>query len=244
MKVENALKLVGLNESETSVYLFVLEHGISSPSEIAKGTDIQRTNTYHILNSLVGNGLLKKQMHGKRNRYVANDPEAVLLILEKKKDAMKEVLPDLRAIHNTQKHKPVIYFYEGPEEVKGAYMRAASAHEEIHAIGSTEKIEHALPGFLTALEKTFKKRGIVMNDLLIESARGKTAEIIRDIMGGLYNQRFLDSRYRDVPTDILIWDDHVLLVTLDEPLFATEIINWHLANTFRMLFDIAWRASK
>lgn len=244
MKLERTLKSIGLNDSETSVYLYVLEHGISSPTDIGAGTGIQRTNTYHVLTSLVGEGLLKKQKHGKRYRYVANDPEAVLAILEKKNQQLKEILPDLRAIHNTQKHKPVIYFYEGPEEVKGAYMRAADASGEIHAIGSTEKIATALPGFLEPYEATLKKRGIILNDLLVESARGGTADTIRKIMGGLYNQRFLDPKYQDVPTDIFMWDDHVLLVTLDEPIFATEIINWPLANTFRMLFDIAWKASK
>ena len=88
-----------------------------------------------------------------------------------------------------------------------------------------------------------KKRGLILNDLIASTAKEKTQKTLKGVIGALYNQRFLPDKYRDVPTDVFVWDDNVALFALEEPLFGTLITNRHLADTFRMLFDLAWQSS-
>ena len=224
------------------MYLYLLEQGISSPPQIAKGTGIARTNAYHLIRSLVEKGLITEDRSRKRFTYTARDPKATLAILERKREAMEKILPDLQALHKNQKNKPVIQFFEGEKGLLELYEKSASAKEAIYAIGSTEKMEAALPGFLEKYQRQVKKKGIIFHDLLSHTARGKTREIIKNILGALYEQKFLPKQYGDIPTDILIWDDNAAFITFEEPFFGTFITNEHLADTFRMLFKIIWTA--
>ena len=67
--IENDLRELGLGKNEIKIYLFLLERGLSSPPEIAQGTKIAITNSYHILAKLKAEGLLLEQKTGKRKKY-------------------------------------------------------------------------------------------------------------------------------------------------------------------------------
>ena len=241
--IAEELKKIGLNGSEVKVYKYLLSNGISTPSAIGKGTGIARTNTYHILNSLKEMKLVDKQERGKRFVYLAGNPSSTLRVLERRKQAMEDVLPELVALYKNQKNKPVFQFFEGKDGLEDLYMQSTLAKEEIHAIGSTEKLEKAVPGLLKKYQIEIKKKGLILTDLLEGSARGKTAKMLKEIGGSLYSSRFLPNDSEGIPTDILIWDDKVALVTLEDPVFGTLIQNQHLADTFRALFKFAWKAS-
>jgi HTH-type transcriptional regulator, sugar sensing transcriptional regulator len=240
--MEQELSKIGLNKSEIKVYLYLLKQGVSSPPQIAKGTGIARTNTYHLIRSLKDKGLIEENRSRKRLAYIARDPKATFDILERKRQAMEKILPDLRALHKRQENKPVIQFFEGRKGLIELYEKSVLARETIHAIGSTEKIESVLPGFLEKYQKQVKRCGLIYHDLLAHTARDKTQEVVKNILGALYEQKFLPEKYGDISTAILIWDDNVALITLEEPLFGTLITNQYLADTFRMLFKIIWTA--
>jgi len=188
--------------------------------------------------------LVDRQERGKRYIYLAGDPSATLRVLERRQSAMEMILPELESLYKNQKNKPVIEFYEGKEALKELYMKSVGAKEEIHAIGSTERLEKALPRFLSRFQKAIKQKGLVMHDLLTPQARGKTGKVIKETIGALYSQKYLPENCGDVPTDVLIWDDKIALITLEEPLFGTLITNKYLADTFRTFFKLMWRISE
>src|SRR3989344_4302687 len=116
MSLEKQLSGLGLGKSEASIYLYLVEHGVSSPPQIAKGTKIAITNCYPILRSLKEKHLIdpaSPRLRGARKNYLASDPNALLAGLERKKQAAEELLPDLRALYTTQANKPKIKFYDG-----------------------------------------------------------------------------------------------------------------------------------
>ena len=85
MELQTQLKKAGLTESEISIYLYLLQQGQSTPPQISIGTGIARTNCYHVLRSLKEQGLIKEEETKKRKAYLATDPQALLLNIEKKK---------------------------------------------------------------------------------------------------------------------------------------------------------------
>ncbi|MBP9762868.1 hypothetical protein KBD34_04605 [Patescibacteria group bacterium] len=85
MPLLEELRDLGLNKTEAVTYLFLLENGASSPAQIAKGTGILRTNSYHIIQSLLAQNLIQATPHGKRQAYIARDPEALYQSIETKK---------------------------------------------------------------------------------------------------------------------------------------------------------------
>src|SRR3989338_7579431 len=106
MDLQQKLKEIGLNSSESAVYVYLLKNGLSSPPQIAKGTKIARTNTYNILRSLQEKQLIQRQQNRKRFAYVAKNPESLLSQAEHILQATEDLLPDLKALHKTSSNKP------------------------------------------------------------------------------------------------------------------------------------------
>lgn len=243
MNITQQLRQIGFLASETSVYLYLLENGISTPPQISSGTAIARTNCYHILQSLKEKGLIAEQRKGKRKAYMAKDPQALLLSLEQKKEAVEILLPDLRALYTTQKNKPKIRFYEGLEEVKEIYWQSLEA-EEIRAIGSTKQLSDLDSQFFIRYQKEVAKRGIVFYDILTHASGEKAVQETKSILKGLYDVELLLPQYKDIPTDILLWQDSIALITLQEPIFGTVLTNPLLAQTFKTIFSVMWEKLK
>lgn len=237
MTIEEQLKEIGLTKSESRVYLYLLEQGLATPPQIARATGIARTNCYNILSALKDSGLIEEQAKGKRKAYVASDPEALLRTIQKKKEAVERLVPDLRALYTTQKNKPKIRFYDGFEQVKEIYWQATNT-DKLLALGSTKQLTEKDADFFLKWEKTMKKKGVILEDLITDPSEQVGVEETKRILGGLYDFRLLPKKYSDFPTDILVWSNNIALITLQEPVFGTVITSPLLAQTFRFMLEM------
>ncbi len=240
MQIQKQLEELGLRESEIRVYLYLLKQGISTPPQIAKGTAIARPNCYKILQSLKEKGLIEEQKKDKRKAYLASDPIALVQTLERRKEAMNKMLPDLRALYTTQKNKPEIRFYDGFEQVKQIFLQTLSA-EEILGIASTKKLFALSPKFFDKYLKEIQKRNIIFRDILAYESGEQSGPKTKEQLKGLYELKLLPKKYEEIFTDILIWDDNIALIVLDKPIFGTVLTNKHMARTFRILFELGWQ---
>lgn len=232
--IAKKLHTYGLSKTEALLYIYLLEQGLSTPPFIARGTGVARTNCYNVLESLLQKGLISEQQKGKRKAYVANDPDALLRSLEKKKEDLELLVPDLRALYKTSKNKPIIQFFEGFDQVKEIYLQTLAA-EQIFAIGSTKSIATIDQAFLTKYFHSLKEKNIVLQDLLTADSK-EQADQYKEVLKGLYDVALLPQKIKNQPTDILIWNDNIALITLEEPIFGTIITNQLLASTFKTLF--------
>lgn len=232
-----SLQALGLTKTETTIYLFLLENGVSTPAQIAKGTGILRTNGYHILQSLEAQGLIEPQAKSKRRSYLARDPQALFQTIDAKREAISRILPDLRGLYTTQKNKPKIQFYDGREQVKEVYLRSLEA-KEIYATGSIKSLDKAFGPFFCQYVKEVKRRNIVVHDLPTHASREEAGPFSQSILKGLYDFKYLPAKHEDVPTDLMVWDDCIAHITLQDPVFATVITNPLLAKTMRTLLQI------
>ncbi|MEK7158340.1 MAG: helix-turn-helix domain-containing protein [Patescibacteria group bacterium] len=239
MQLEEQLKDLQLTKSETKVYLHLLEQGLSTPPQIARGTGIARTNCYNILSELKNSSLIEEQEKGKRRAYIASDPEALLRAIQKKKEAVERLLPDLRALYTVQKNKPKIRFYDGFEQVKEIYWQATNT-EKLLALGSTKHLAERDPKFFTAWEREMQRKQVVLQDLITNPSQTVGVNETQEMLKGLYDFRTLPEKYRDFPTDILVWNNNIALITLKEPIFGTMITSDLLAQTFRYVLEMVW----
>jgi len=235
------LKDFGLNGREIGIYLYLLEKGTSTPPQIAKSTNIARTNCYNILQELQNKGLVKRQKAGKRFSYIAIDPEIFLALLEEKKKMIAHIIPDLKAVEKTQKNKPVIKFFDGIEQIKIVFSNTLEA-KSILGIASTEKLFSLDEKYFNKYEREIKKRKIFFKDIVTPSSGKNAASISKDRMGVYYDYKVIPKNYKEILTDILIWDDNVALLTLENPIFGTIIKNKDLALTLRTMFEVMWRS--
>ena len=231
MALETELTKAGLGDSEARVYLYLLEHGVATPSKIAKGTRILRSNCYHLLQSLKEKGLIEDEKKGKRVAYLARDPNALLASLERKREAVAKLLPDLRALAAIEKNKPSVRFFSGWEEVKELY-KLSLLTEECWGLGSLNKLDEVDTKFLDWYKREVAHRKIIYHDV-VSRASEKGAKEWREAVGALYTAKLLPAKYPDFNTDILIWDDKIAVVVLEPPIFGTLITSPHLAKTFK-----------
>jgi len=236
MNIASQLKDFGLNQNETKVYLFLLEYGIATPPQIAKATGIARSNTYSILDGLKQTGLISEHRRNRRKSYLALAPESLMKTIEKKRETLESLLPDLRALYKKYENKPAIKFFEGLEEVKMIYEETLSS-SELMAIGSTEKLFALDPEFFMYFERRVKKNKIVVSEIIDGKSTLKGHPQSQSVLKGLLESVALPSKYGDFSADILIWEDSIAIINLDEPIFGTVLTNASLASTFRVLFS-------
>ncbi len=231
------LHTIGLKKNEVEIYLYILQNGLSTPPQIAKGTGILRTNCYNIISSLKEKDVIEEQKKGSRRIYIARDPETLKLSLQRKVEAVDRILPDLRTLYTTQKNKPSFQFFEGFEEVKKIYDMTLST-QSIYATGSTDTLNTLDPEFFESYIKKVNNKKIIFYDLLPAISKTKSAQMIQGLTNSLYEVKFLPDQYKENLTDLLIWDDKIALISFDEPIFGTVITNPPLAQTFKTLLKI------
>lgn len=243
MELEKQLKKSGLSKPEIGVYLYLLEQGISSPPQIARGTRMKRANVYNVVQSLKEKGLVEKQPKGKRYLFGAKDPSSIVRVLEEKKEAITAILPDLRALYKADKNKPTIRFYHGMEQVRDLFGQIEGA-QEIFFILSTNVLFETYPTFFKKFRTQAAKQGVFLKDILTKESGITISQKTREAMRGYYDFRLFPQNPEDMPTSIRIWNDHVALVTFDEPVFGTVLTSKSLAKTFRVMFETMWNAGK
>src|SRR3989344_307047 len=138
--VEANLKFAGLNSSQIKVYLYLLEEGVSTPPQIAKGTGILRTNCYNILRELDDMDLIDRRRNKARFVYVALNPNSILRAIEKRRDAIEGVLPELYDLYKLQKNKPVIEYYDGLSQVEDIFTQTLESKDYILSVESTKNL--------------------------------------------------------------------------------------------------------
>lgn len=239
--VLSLLKQAGLLESEIKTYLYLLEQGVSTPPQIAKGTGIARPNLYGVLRSLMERNLIVEQKKGKRSVYLASDPSALVHTLEARAEAMKQVLPDLRALLVAQKNKPSIKFFEGTEQVKEIFYEMLEARQ-VYGVASTKRLYDALGWdfFKTYIGK-MRDRQIFLKDILTTDSIDTSAKTPIGLLKGMYDTRLLPKEIADLPVDVLVWDDKVALISTEEPVFGTLIKNPAIAQVMKIMFELSWK---
>ena len=136
--LERELQEIGLNEKEAKVYLATLELGQSVVQDIAKKAGVNRATTYFVIEALMKSGLMSSFHKGKKQFFIAADPDRLVEVLEQEKDLvekreknLKKLLPQLQSINNKQKDRPVVKYYEGKEGIKTMVDEVLRADDNI-----------------------------------------------------------------------------------------------------------------
>jgi len=240
-------KKLGLSEKETIVYLSLLEHGAVSVRNLAKAADLNRGTTYDILKKLQDLGLVSFFHKNTKQHFVAEDPDKILKLLanrqvelDKAKEKIKELVPELKSLQEKGGDKPVTKFYEGKPGVKFILddilisMKALSQKDYYvySAAGVREDVYGAYPEF----NKKRIKRNIKANTISL-SAGGGTY--------GLDERKWLKTEKASEGnmTYILIYADKCAYISRDSRNNPVGVIieNKMIYETQKTLFKEMWK---
>ena len=226
----------------------MLELGPATTAEISRVAKINRTTGYDILESLVSDGLINPIGETKIQKYVAENPDKVIVFLENKIKQGEEklkmaynLIPELLSVYNL-KEKPKVKFYEGVEQVKEAFEDTLSAKIEIvgYAVGTDAFAsvgeEYLKSYFKRRVAKNIKVRIIAPDDPSSLKVLLHDKEEMRE---SLVVPR--DKFYFTTETNI--YNNKVIIVSWKEK-FAVLIESKEIADAQKKVFELAWLGAR
>lgn len=246
-EVVQVLKSFGLSEKETSVYLAILELGRGTVTQIARAANINRTSGYDILNSLAQQGLVRISGKEPKQEYVAESPDTLLAMLEKRLKetqegivAAKNFIPTLKSMQKVE-DRPQVKFYEGIDGLKQVYEDTLTAREPIVAYAAYEDMHKTLGNYFPKYYQRRAEKGILIKGIVPRTAgsleRAKFNKEERRDIAIIPPEKF------DISPEIDIYDNKVMIASWREKL-GIIIESAEIAHAMKKIFELAWAEAK
>lgn len=246
--INKLFQQINFSEKESRVYLALMELGSTKATDIAKKTNLNRTSVYDLLEVLLQKGLISKYKKGSTTFFNAHEPKQLLSYLdrekeeaaksiEKQKQKVSELLPQLISLQNIYTSKPKVQFFEGKKGMREAYEDTLTSKEIILAYANVETMHEGLPNFFPeyykrrAENKIFIRAIMPRNALSIERAKYNQEEM-RD------TRLLLESEMNFSP-EVNIYNNKMLIASWKEKM-AIIIESKELADLQKLTFDLLW----
>ncbi len=253
-------KIFNLNLYEVKVWTALLSRGTSTAGELSSISDVPRSRTYDILESLEKKGFIVMKL-GKPIKFVALKPEEVIervkknLLVEAKEKSKRleklkedEVLEELNSLFTKG-----VKFVE-PSDLSGSIkgrqnlynhldMMIREAEETITIMTTEEGLNRKMEILMPSLEKV-KKRGVKIRIAApINSNNIKVAREFRKV-AEVKNVEKLKARF------VIIDSNQLMFMLLDDEKFHPnyDVGVWintdFFAQALEQLFELAWKEMK
>jgi predicted transcriptional regulator len=138
---DELLKEIGLSELQAQTYLYLLEHGPTSPPSITTALKITRTNAYKVLDQLHDLRLVNRTEVKKKFVYNAEDPIALASLVAEERNRVlalekntKEALKKLRLAYQKQSTGSEVQTYQGAVALKALYEHQITLKQPIYFV--------------------------------------------------------------------------------------------------------------
>ncbi len=253
-------KIFDLNLYEVKVWTALLSRGTSTAGELSNISDVPRSRTYDILESLEKKGFIIMKL-GKPIKFVALKPEEV--VERVKKNLMKAAQEKTKRLE-TLKGDEVLnelttLFTQGvkfvePTDLSGSLrgrqnlynhmdMIIRGAQKTVTIVTTAEGLNRKMEALMSSLEAC-KKRGIKVRIAApINSNNLKVAKELKRV-AEIRNMDKMTARF------MIVDSEQIMFMLLDDEKFHPnyDIGVWinteYFANTLEQLFELAWKEMK
>lgn len=241
MEIAQVLEKTGLNEKEAGVYLALLELGTASVQSVAAKAGIKRPTTYLILDNLQAKGFVSIVPRAKKALYIAESPENLISDLIRKEDLLRRFLPNLLAVYNARKEKPLVQMFAGMEGIKTVYQKIYESRE-IAFFGTLKEVSKIYPEALHDYLQKAKNMNLKIRDLLSQT-REDLNYAAKINPWPNYQIRF-SPKDKIFLTDSALFADKVVFFSFRPQIFAVMITSREISQSLKNLFDLAWQSAE
>jgi len=256
MAINQTLKKLGLNEKETKIYLALLKHGKTKPSDLAKITQIKRANLYHLAKGLISRGIIAEDLSAKTLSFMPLPPESLNKILEQdrreikdKEELIKKAISEISLITPGKAYPvPKIRFIEENNLQKYLIDNIVKWQKSILA---TDGIwwgfqDHSfVENFENFIAETWKTKE--WHDPNYKAQVITNVSKIETKIKGKYPQKRGIRYLPDVNFTATVWvcGDYLITInTKEHPFYLFEIHDKLLAENMRVMFKKLWSQAK
>ncbi len=237
--IEESLKSIGLAKNEVKIYLTLLELGPSLMGELCGKTKIHRRNVYDSIEMLKDKGFVSATIINNRNVFEAVNPKRILDILDEKKIAIQNILPQLMSSQN--KEQSLVKVYSGTNGRKVVFEDKLNYKEEQYVLGAHEPSKRRS----TFIENYHKRRimkKIPLKMLFVHNAKNAAERFSRY---RFVQVRLLPDKFSS-PIAINIYGDKTAVLLGSQNLEPLTILikDKGLTEDFKTYFRMLWNISK
>lgn len=237
------LMQTGLSEVQAKIYLYLIKHGQSTPTEIASGVDENRTTVYSAAEKLEELGIISQQDKGKISAYVPNHPSVLESIAEKRlRSAARRAknleanLPSLINYYNEHQSTPGTTTFYGIEGVKMIWDKVIATKAPYYFVRSRyDKI--ADKALLDEFRANRAAAGIKSEDITASEFTNNTNKESKEKY--LLIRTLLPPDEYDSPVEIDIFGDNVAFINFNKNGMSTLIESPEIADAMRQMFLFA-----
>ncbi len=240
--IKTILRSLGLLESEIKIYMTGLKHGAGTVLDFSKKTRLSRQAVYTALDALIDRGLISTSLSGKKKFFASEHPDKLLAYakrysheLESRINDLEKLAPELAL--QIGGDRPIVKLFEGKAGLKAAIeYRSKTDYKNSYEITDADAM------YTVLTEEDLKPLRMGMK-------RG--GKKIKSLFSGTPSQKIVDSdrlqlpkEYSNFKTDIGIYGDKIEMYTFEGKMYSLVIENKELANTMKILFELATEALK
>lgn len=242
------LENIGLSDNEAKVYMAMLELGPSPVVEIARKAEVNRPTAYVQIESLKKKGLVSTQTKGKKHLFIAESPvrlefylDSELKDVERRKDELNKILPDLERLYASIDSRPQVRFFEGKEgllAMRDIFLR--SGEKELLGVTSMDDVFKVFPKHREEYTPERVKRGI-KSRLIYSYSGGRLFEENDEKM--LREARFIPVEKMPFSGDITIYGNSVAITAFEGKISGVIIEHPEIARSFKRFFEFMWNTT-
>ena len=233
----------GLSEVQAKIYLYLIKHGQSTPAEIAKGVNENRTTVYSAAEKLEVLGIISQKDRGKISAYVPNHPSVLEGIAEKRlrkvarqAKNLESNLPSLINYYNEHQSTPGATTFYGQEGVKMIWDKVIATRAPYYFVRSRYD-EIADRKMLEEFKLARVEAGIESEDITPSEFTNNKNKEMREKY--LLTRTLLPPSEYDSPVEIDIFGDNVAFINFSKNGMSTLIESPEIADAMRQVFLFA-----
>ncbi len=243
------LQHADLTDGESKVYLALLELGASTTGPIVDKSGVARSIIYQILERLMEKGLVSFITKQKTKYYQAATPTKLLEYMDQRANTLADhrkkveaAIPQL-LLKQASAAKTQATVYTGFKGIR-------TAHEHLYdKLGKGDEwVYLGVPIFQPEEQHAYWKKdhirrvreGITFRALFNKGVDAKTLKNRNSYKDGV--TKVMDSDIQ-TPAMFLMYADTVVIILQDPEAIAVEIVNKHIADSFKAYFEEFWKRS-
>lgn len=237
------LTQTGLSEIQAKIYLYLIRYGQSTPSEIAKRLEENRTTVYSALERLEKLGIITQKDKGKIAAYTPNHPSVLEKLAERRLRSvarqaknLESSLPYLINYYNEHQHEPGATTFYGQEGIKMIYDKIIATGETFYFVRSRHD-EVANREVLEEFKQSRVKAGIDSEDITPSEFTTNTNKEMKQKF--LLTRTLLPPDEYDSPVEIDIFGNNVAFINYEKNGMSTLIESPEIADAMRQFFLFA-----
>ncbi|MDR1300253.1 MAG: hypothetical protein LBK50_00945 [Candidatus Nomurabacteria bacterium] len=242
LDIISTLKKAGLTDSQAKAYFYLVENGVSTPTDMAKGIDESRTNGYMIAEKLERMGLIKINQAGKNTLQAENPIKLKSYLLRRQRqirdsnNALDGILPQLTSKYHLLSDQPGVITAEGAEALRIVYDAIIKTGEEVLIFPTPYDREDAeMSKMIDKQIERQNRAGIRVKSLIHEREFKHISTYANELL-----------EIRQIPNSvqfdaqIMVFGNNIVFTVYNTGLVSTILTSPQAATTLRSAFFAIW----